>query len=119
MTEDCLKLTTYFGERHRSGRAFLADAQLDLFGRQEVTTSILLRGSEGFGLKHHLQTDRLLTLAEDLPVVSVAVDTRPRIEALLEDLQAIEHRGLVTLRTAPSSVAARLGPRGQLLMSDG
>ncbi|PZS16053.1 MAG: hypothetical protein DLM60_15995 [Pseudonocardiales bacterium] len=100
MIEDCLKLTTYFGERHRSGRAFLADAQLDLFGRREVTTSILLRGSEGFGLKHHLQTDRLLTLSEDLPVVSVAVDTRPRIEALLEDLQAIEHRGLVTLERA-------------------
>jgi PII-like signaling protein len=98
--EDCLKLTTYFGERHRNGRAFLADAQLDLFGRREISTSILLRGAEGFGLKHHLRTDRLLTLSEDLPVVSVAVDTRPRIEALLDDLQAIEHRGLMTLERA-------------------
>jgi PII-like signaling protein len=97
MIEDGLKLTTYFGERHRTGRAFLADAQLDLFGRREVATSILLRGTEGFGLKHHLRTDRLLSLSADLPVVSVAVETRPRIEALLEGLQAIEHRGLVTL----------------------
>jgi PII-like signaling protein len=98
--DDCLKLTSYLGERHRTGRAFLADAQLDLFGRREIATSILLRGTEGFGLKHHLRTDRLLTLSEDLPVVSVAVDTRPRIEALLDDLQAIEHRGLVTLERA-------------------
>jgi PII-like signaling protein len=98
--EDCLKLTTYFGERHRTGRAFLADVQLDLFGRREIATSILLRGAEGFGLKHHLRTDRLLTLSEDLPVVSVAVDTRPSIEAILEDLQAIEHRGLTTLERA-------------------
>ena len=33
MTEDCLKLTTYFGERHRVDGQFLADAQVDLFGR--------------------------------------------------------------------------------------
>ena len=100
MIEDCLKLTSYFGERQRTGRAFLADAQLDLFGRREIPISVLLRGAEGFGLKHHLRTDRLLTLSEDLPVVSVAVDTRARIEALLDDLHSIEHRGLVTLERA-------------------
>jgi PII-like signaling protein len=98
--EDCLKLTTYFGERHRTGRAFVADAQLELFGQREIATSVLLRGAEGFGLKHHLRTDRLLTLSEDLPVVSVAVDTRAKIETVLEGLQAIEHRGLVTLERA-------------------
>ncbi|MGH3781595.1 MAG: DUF190 domain-containing protein [Pseudonocardiaceae bacterium] len=100
MIEDCLKLTTYFGERQRSGGAFLADTQLELFGQREIATSILIRGAEGFGPKHHLRTDRLLTLSEDLPVVSVAVDTRSRIEALLDDLRAIEHRGLVTLERA-------------------
>jgi PII-like signaling protein len=73
---------------------------LELFGQREIATSILLRGAEGFGLKHHLRTDRLLTLSEDLPVVSVAVDTRARIEALLDDLQAIEHRGLLTVERA-------------------
>jgi PII-like signaling protein len=98
--EDCLKLTTYFGERHRTGRALLADAQLDLFGQREIATSVLLRGAEGFGLKHHLRTDQLLTLSEDLPVVSVAVDTRPRIEALLDDFPEIGHRGLVTVERA-------------------
>jgi PII-like signaling protein len=98
--EDCLKLTTYFGERHRSGRALLADIQLELFGRRGIATSVLLRGAGGYGLKHHLRTDRLLTLSEDLPVVSVAVDTRPQIETLLEDLRAIQHRGLITLERA-------------------
>ncbi|MFN2478396.1 MAG: DUF190 domain-containing protein [Pseudonocardiaceae bacterium] len=100
MNEDCLKLTTYFGERQRVGGAFLADAQLDLFGSKKIATSVLLRGVEGFGLKHHLRTDRLLSLSEDLPIVSIAVDTRPKIKALLDDLQAIKHRGLVTLERA-------------------
>ncbi len=100
MNEDCLKLTIYSGERQRVGGTFLADAHLDLFGRREIATSVLLRGAEGFGLKHHLRTDRLLTLSEDLPIVSIAVDARPKIEALLDDLQAIKHRGLVTLERA-------------------
>lgn len=72
MNEDCLKLTTYFGERQRTEDQFVADALLDL---KEVQTSVMLHGAEGFGLKHHLRTDQLLTLSEDLPLVSVAVDT--------------------------------------------
>jgi PII-like signaling protein len=98
--DDCLKLTTYFGERQRVDGRFLADAQLDLFGNHEVATSIMLRGVEGFGLKHHLRSDRLLTLSEDLPLVSIAVDVRPRIEAVLEQLRAVQHTGLITLERA-------------------
>jgi PII-like signaling protein len=100
MIDDCLKLTTYFGERDRTDSAFVADELLDLYGRAEVRTSILLRGAEGFGLRHHLRTDRLLSLSEDLPLVSIAVDTRPRIEALLDDVTTITRKGLVTLERA-------------------
>ena len=100
MTADCLKLTSYFGERHRSGRAFVADALLELYGRHEIAASILLRGTEGFGLKHHLRTDRSLTLSEDLPLIAIAVDTRPRIEAVLAQTVQLNRTGLVTLERA-------------------
>jgi PII-like signaling protein len=100
VNEDSLKLTTYFGERDRSGDRLLADRLLDLYGRHRVQTSILLRGVEGFGLKHRVHTDRLLSLSEDLPVVSVAVDTRARIEPLLNDVLQIKRRGLLTLERA-------------------
>jgi PII-like signaling protein len=94
------KLTSYFGERQRSGGAFVADALLGLYGRHEIAASILLRGTEGFGLKHHLRTDRSLTLSEDLPLVAVAVDTRPRIEAVLGPALALNRAGLVTVEGA-------------------
>ena len=100
MNNDCLKLTTYFGERHRTEHQFVADALLDLYGRKEVEVSVMLRGAEGFGLKHRLRTDRLLTLSEDLPLVSVAVDTRPRIESLLDEVISIKRHGLITLERA-------------------
>jgi PII-like signaling protein len=97
---DCLKLTSYFGERQRAEGRFAADALLDLYGRHQVATSILLRGTEGFGLKHHLRTDRSLSLSDDLPLVAVAVDSRPRIEALLPEAARLTRRGLVTLERA-------------------
>ena len=100
MNADCLKLTSYFGERHRAGGAFVADALLDLYGRSEMAASILLRGTEGFGLRQQLRTDRSLTLSEDLPLVAVAVDTRPRIEAVVEQTLQLNSPGLVTLERA-------------------
>lgn len=100
MTADCLKLTSYFGERHRHGDAFTADALIELYGRHEIAASILLRGVEGFGLKHHLRTDRSLTLSEDLPLTAVAVDTRARIETVLGPTIELNRSGLVTLERA-------------------
>jgi PII-like signaling protein len=54
----------------------------------------------GFGLHQHLHTDRLLSLSEDLPLVSVAVDTRPRIEAAVTEVDELSFNGLVTLERA-------------------
>lgn len=100
MNNDCLKLTTYFGERDRTDNQLLADELVDLFGAHQIETSALLRGISGFGLKHHLHTDQLLSISEDLPLVCVAVDSRARIDALLPDVMAIQRRGLVTLERA-------------------
>jgi PII-like signaling protein len=100
VTEDCLKLTIYFGERDRSDGAFLADALLDTFARHQLQTSLVMRGITGFGLKQQLRTDRLLTLSEDLPIVAVAVDLRDRIEAALAEVRMLSFDGLVTLERA-------------------
>lgn len=100
VNEDCLKLTAYFGERQRVGRRLLADELLDLYGRERLDTSIVLRGMEGFGLKHHLRTDTSLTLSEDLPAVALAVDTRARIEPLAEEVAQLVGSGVVTLERA-------------------
>jgi PII-like signaling protein len=93
-------LTTYFGERQRVAGRFLADAQLELFGRKEIASSVLLRGVSGFGLKHHLRTDSLLTLSEDLPLTSIAVDERKKIEETVDELRKLEQGGLITLERA-------------------
>lgn len=100
MNEDCLKLTAYFAERDRADGRFLGDALLGVCERHGLQTSLVMRGVEGFGRHQVLQTDRLLSLSDDLPMVLVAVDTRARIEAALPEIGRSARHGLLTLERA-------------------
>ncbi len=100
MTDEILKITTYLGERSRSDGVLAADALLKLYGRRRVRTSVMLRGIEGFGASHREHTDLSLTLSEDLPVVTVAVDAAEHMEPLLPEVRELIPKGLVTLERA-------------------
>jgi PII-like signaling protein len=110
VTPELRKLTVYFGERDRAGDRFLADALAEVYARHGLHLSVVLRGSAGFGPAQRLRTDRLLSLSEDLPVVTVAVDERDRIEAALHDVEALRFDGLVTTErvTAAPDAHAKL-----------
>lgn len=111
---ETLALTTYFGERRRTNGALLADRVLDLYGRREVPISMLLRGALGFGAKHRLRTDRLLTLSEDLPVVAIALGPSEHVRTLAAEVSAIMPHGLATLERANTFDAEEdpLAPEG-------
>jgi PII-like signaling protein len=110
VNDDCLELTTYFGERQRSvsdvagpagpGGRFLAEAMLELYDRSEVATSVMLRGIAGFGPHHLLRTDESLSQSEDPPVAVAAVDTRAKISELIDEVVEMTQRGLVTIQRA-------------------
>lgn len=97
MIDDCLKLTSYFGERQRIGRTFFSDVLLSTFEEYDVSTSILLRATGGFGLRHHLRGDQTLTMSEDPSVMAVAVDTRARIVRLVPRISELQQRGMLTV----------------------
>jgi PII-like signaling protein len=101
MTAPGTKLTVYFSERARAGHGFLADRLIDVYARHGIHTSVLLRGADGFGAHHRLHTDRLLSASENLPAVSIAVDTSERIEAARSEVETLAaDAGLITLERA-------------------
>ena len=109
VTHDALTLTAYFGERDAAGGGMLADALMAAYARRGLRASLLLRGSAGFGVKHHLRTDRLLTLSEDLPLVAMATDAPAAILAAAEETAQHAGDGLITLERA-STAAVTAGP---------
>ena len=100
MSDEYLKLTTYFGERLRSDNRFLADSLLDLYGETEVATSVVLRGIASFGPHHELRSDQSLSMSEDSPIAIAAVDHADKIAPLADRVVAMTTRGLVTLERA-------------------
>lgn len=100
MSAPWAELRAHLGERDRTAHAFAADRLLDLFAEHRLAVSALIRGVEGFGAKHQVRTDRLLSLSEDPPVVAVAVDEVARIEGVLEAVRALPFTGPVTVRPA-------------------
>lgn len=102
MNEDGIKLTSYFGERRRIDGQFVADALVDLYGQYEIAASIVLRGTEGFGLKRHIRTNHSLTLSEDLPLSAIALDASSRMRAALDQTRRINHKGLITVERTRS-----------------
>jgi PII-like signaling protein len=100
VSDDCLKLTSYFGERDRAGDRFVAHVLSEVYERHGLATSVVMRGVAGFGAHHHMHTDRRLTLSEDLPVVSVAIGDRAQIEAARSEIDSLRFSGLVTVERA-------------------
>ena len=100
MSDEYLKLTTYFAERLRSGDRFVADALLDLYGESAVATSVVLRGIASFGPHHELRSDQSLSMSEDSPIAIAAVDRADKIAPLADRAVAMTTRGLVTLERA-------------------
>jgi len=98
--EDWLKVTSYFGERLRVEGRLFSDVLLDTLEQHDVATSIVLRATGGFGLRHHLRTDQTLTMSEDPSVLVVLGDSRSRIEALLPRLAELQPRGMLTVERA-------------------
>ncbi len=99
MSADGLKLSVHLGEGDRdgAGRRPLADALMDLIAAHEPLAAVLLRGVEGYGIRHQRRTDRLLSLSEDLPLVATAVDRAGRIAPLAAEAAELVRGGLVTL----------------------
>ncbi len=106
-----LQLRFYFGERDRDGDGPLDAAVMAACARHGVSAAALLRAVEGFGAKHRMRTDRMLTLSEDPPLVAVAVGESDRIEALAEEIRGIAHDGLLTLNQVTTPDRVRSSPR--------
>ena len=91
-------LRIFIGESDRWEGRPLHEAIVHLFKAAGLAGTTVIRGVEGFGRLHHLHTDRLLSLSEDLPVVSIAVDRR---ELSPDAGGPVKSTGFVTRRRDP------------------
>jgi len=91
------RLTVFVGEGDRwHGRPVYTEIVHRAHAAGLAGASVL-RGIEGYGESSRVHTDRLLSLAEDLPVAVIIVDSDEKIQAFLPQLDELISKGLVTL----------------------
>jgi uncharacterized protein len=91
------RLTIFVGEDDQWHHKPVYNEIVHRAHRQGLAGASVLRGIEGYGATSRIHTTRLLSLAEDLPVVIVIVDTEEKIRAFLPQLDELVREGLVIL----------------------
>ncbi len=115
------RLTVFVGESdHYHHRPLYAEI-VHRAHQAGLTGASVLRGIEGFGTSSQVHTSRILSLAENLPVVIVMVDDAERIEAFALALGEVVAEGLAVIddvdvvrysaRTSPPEQPVQPGPR--------
>jgi PII-like signaling protein len=92
-----LRLTIVVGEDDRWRHRPMYTEVVHRAHAAGLAGATVLRGVEGFGSHSRIHTDRLLSLAEELPMVIVIVDAEERVRAFLPQLVELGMEGLVTL----------------------
>ena len=72
-------------------------AIVEMAQRHGAAGATVTRGIEGFGPEHHLSTDRLPDLSENLPVMIDIIDSDEQIAALQPLLDQIVQQGIITV----------------------
>ncbi len=91
------RIRIFVGEAEEWQGKPLYRAILELAQREGAAGATVVRGIEGFGPQHHLTTERLPDIADNLPLQIEIVDSPERIERLLPLLDAMVQRGMITV----------------------
>ncbi|HEX5831930.1 MAG TPA: DUF190 domain-containing protein [Gemmatimonadaceae bacterium] len=97
LTGERVLMRIHIGERDRWRGRPLWEAILDLLRTRGAAGATVVRAVAGFGATAHVHSDRVLQLSTDLPLIVECVDTEPRIQALLPELDGMIGGGLITL----------------------
>jgi PII-like signaling protein len=91
----CLRL--FFGEAEEWQGKPLYQVLIERARQYGIKGATILRATEGFGPEHHLSTERLVDLSDNLPLIIEMVDSQEQIETLLPELDQVMQRGMITM----------------------
>jgi PII-like signaling protein len=96
-TQEGLCLRLFIGEAHEWQGKPLYQTIVERAWQYGIRGATVMRGIEGFGPEHHLSTERLIDISENLPIIIEMVDSPERIHSLLPGLDLLMQRGMITM----------------------
>lgn len=97
LTGHALRLTVFIGADDRWQHKPLHHEIVTRARDVGLAGATVLHGCEGYGTHSFVHTDRLLDLADNLPIAVIIVDTEDRIRGFLPQLDELITEGTVLL----------------------
>jgi PII-like signaling protein len=97
MSRQGKRISIYLGEVETWQGKPLYRVILELAQQQGIAGATVMRGIEGFGPEHHLSTERLPDISENLPLVMEIVESEAKVDAFLPLLARLVERGMITV----------------------
>ena len=105
------KVSIYVGQDHQYHGESVYAAILEFLFYHKVAGASVTRGIAGFGADHHMHTDRILVLTENLPMKVEFIETPEKVEELLPKLHEMVGTGLIEIQDTtivkPSEVSKK------------
>lgn len=92
------KVSIYVGQDHQYHGESVYAAILNFLFYHKVAGASVTRGIAGFGADHHLHTDRILVLTENLPIKVEFIETPEKVDELLPKLNEMVGTGLIEIQ---------------------
>lgn len=103
------KVSIYVGQDHQYHGESVYAAILEFLFYHKVSGASVTRGIAGFGADHHMHTDRILVLTQNLPMKVEFIETAEKVNELLPKLHEMVGTGLIeiqdTIIVKPSETA--------------
>jgi len=97
LDEKAVRLKIYLGESDRYDGRPAYQAVVELLRKKGLWGATVTRGIYGFGKRSLLHSASALRLSEDLPLLIEAVDSEPKVLAIVPELSEMVKGGLITV----------------------
>ena len=105
-TGKAVKVTLYMSDTAKHHGIPVYTGVLDFLFKNGIAGATALKGVAGFGAGHRIRTAHILELSDHLPIRIEFIDTKEKVDAILDELQTRCGCGLIEVQETSIIVPA-------------
>lgn len=92
-----VKVTIYLSDTAKHHGVPVYTSLLDFLFKSDIAGASVFKGVAGFGTKHRMHAAHILEISDHLPIKIEFIETREKVEAILEELKKRTTSGLIEM----------------------
>jgi PII-like signaling protein len=97
-TGKAVKVTLYMSDTAKHHGVPVYTSTLDFLFKHGIAGATAVKGVAGFGSKHRIHAAHILELSDHLPIRIEFIDTKEKVDAILDELQSRCGCGLIEVQ---------------------